>query len=154
MGVSIMPKMKYMVLLTEEEKKKLKRIISKGTTSARMIMRANVLLALDESNGRRQNEHEIAEQFHVHFQTIHTIRKCYVTSDLKTALGRKKRTTPPVPAKITGDVEAKIIALCCSETPEGRSKWSLRLLADKAVELEMIDSISYVSVGKILKKTN
>jgi hypothetical protein len=69
-------------------------------------------------------------------------------------LAEKKRDIPPVPAKITGDVEARIIALSCNEPPEGRSKWTLRLLADKAVELEIIDSISYVSIGQVLKKTN
>ena len=67
---------------------------------------------------------------------------------------RKERNTPPVPPKCTGDVEARIIELSCSEPPEGRSKWTLRLLSEKSVELKIIDSISHMQVGRILKKTN
>ena len=70
------------------------------------------------------------------------------------AVKRKERNTPPVPPKCTGDVEARIIALACSEPPEGRSKWTLRLLSEKSVELKIIDSISHMQVGRILKKTN
>lgn len=149
-----MPKVKYQVVLTESEKKKLKKIISKGKSSAKEIMHANVLLALDESSGKRLGEHDVAGQFHIHFQTVHTVKKTFATQGLDAAIGRKPRTSPPVPAKITGDVEARIIALSCSEPPEGRTKWTLRLLADKVVELEIIDSISYVSVSQVLKKTN
>ena len=118
-------------------------------------MHANVLLAADENNSKsRKSETEIAELLHVSKQTVHTIRQLYFEKGLDAALGRKKRNTPPVPAKITGDVEARIIALSCSEPPSGHSKWTLRLLADKAVELEIIDSISHVAVGQLLKKTN
>ena len=77
---------------------------------------------------------------------------CILKKGLQAALGRKKRETPPVAPKITGEVEAKIIALSCSSPPPGRSKWSLRLLADKAVELQYIDSISHEAVGRLLKK--
>lgn len=149
-----MPNNKYKVILSDSEKLKLKKIISKGTASAKMIMHANVLLALDESNGMRRSEHDIAEQFSIHFQTVHTIRKKYAMQGLDATIGRKKRETPPVAAKITGDVEARVIALSCSEPPPGHSKWTLRLLADKVVEMAIVDSISYVSVGQILKKTN
>lgn len=117
-------------------------------------MHANVLLALDESNGVRRREYDIAEQFSIHFQTVHTIRKKYATQGLDATIGRKKRETPPIAAKITGDVEARVIALSCSEPPPGHSKWTLRLLADRVVEMAIVDSISYVSVGQILKKTN
>jgi hypothetical protein len=154
MEVRVMPRIKYRVLLTEKEQKKLKEIISKGSSSAKIIMHANVLLALDESSGRRQSDQETGKQFHVHFQSVHTIRRTFAETGLEAALGRKKRMTPPVPAKITGDIEARVIALSCSEPPEGRSKWTLRLLADKVIELEIMESISYVSVGEILKKTN
>ena len=145
---------KYKVLLSTTEQQKLKKIISKGTSSAKMIMHANVLLALNESDGVRRSEHVIAEQFNIHFQTVHTIRKKYAMQGLDATIGRKKRETPPVPAKITGDVEARVIALSCSEPPPGHSKWTLRLLADKVVELAIVDSISYVSVVQLLKKTN
>jgi len=148
-----MPKVKYHVRLSKEERRTLLGIISKGAASARTIMRANVLLAADENspNGKK-SEIEIAALFNVHQQTVHTVRKEYYENGLDVALSRKKRETPPVEPKITGEVEAKIIALSCSTPPPGSSKWSLRLLADKAVELNYIDSISYVAIGKLLKK--
>lgn len=153
MGGAYMPKIRYKACLSQEERTLLLGIVSKGNTSARTIMRANVLLAADVNspNGKR-TEAEIAELFNVHPQTVHTIRKEYAEEGLSVALLRKKRETPPVEPKITGEVEAKIIALSCSVPPPGRAKWSLRLLADKAVELEYIDSISHVAVGNLLKK--
>lgn len=150
-----MPKNLYRVKLTAKERKKLLDIVSKGSASAKTIMHANILLAADEDSApRKRTENEIAEMFNVHKQTVHTIRKEFSRNGLEAALARKKRETPPVPPKITGDVEAKIIALSCSEPPDGRSRWTLRLLADKAVELNYVDSISYVAVGHLLKKTN
>ncbi len=148
-----MPKIKYRVRLSKKERTALLGIISKGTVPARTIMRANVLLAADENspNGKK-SEVEIAGLFNVHQQTVHTIRKEYSEGGLDVALSRKKRETPPVEPKITGEVEAKIIALSCSAPPPGRSKWTLRLLADKAIELEYIDSISYVAISNLLKK--
>jgi len=99
-----------------------------------------------------KSEAEIAKLFHVNRQTVHNIRKQYAGEGLTATIGRKKRETPPVEPKITGEVEAKIIALSCSTPPEGRSRWSLRLLADKSVELNFIDSISHEAVGRLLKK--
>ena len=149
-----MPMIKYRVILSDKERSKLAGIISKGTASARSIMHAHVLLAADESKGQKRSEKEIASLFLVNPQTVHTIRKTYATEGLDAAIDRKKRQTPPIQPKITGDVEAKIIALSCSEPPEGRSKWTVRLLADKVVELQIIDSISHESVFRLLKKTN
>jgi hypothetical protein len=141
------------VSLTTDEREELLSLVSKGTSSARTIMHANVLLAADENNpSGRKSEVEIAEIFHVNQQMVHTIRKKYSEDGLSGAISRKKRKTPPVEPKVTGEVEAKIIALSCSTPPEGRAKWSLRLLADKAVELEYIDSISHETVGRPLKK--
>ena len=148
-----MPKLRYHVRLSESERKTLLNMVSKGSASAKSIMHANVLLAADENGeGGRKSEAEIAQLFHVHPQTVHAIRQLYSEKGLQAALGRKKRKTPPVAPKITGEVEAKIIALSCSSPPPGRSRWSLRLLADKAVELQYIDSISYEAVGRLLKK--
>lgn len=153
--VNSMPKVKNHVRLSSTERNMLQNLISKGTATAKSIMHANVLLAADENNTKgRMSEAEIAELMHVSKQTVHTIRQLYSEKGLDAAIGRKKRDTPPVQAKITGDVEARIIALSCNEPPPGRSKWTLRLLADKAVELDIIDSISYVAVGQLLKKTN
>ena len=148
-----MPKIKNHVCLTADERSFLQNLIKKGSATAKSIMHANVLLAADENNIHgRKSEIEIAELFHVSKQTVHTIRQQYYEKGLDTAVGRKKRETPPVEPKITGEVEAKIIALCCSTPPAGRAKWSLRLLADKAVELQYIDSISHEAVGRLLKK--
>ena len=150
-----MPKIKNHVCLTDDERNTLLSLVSKGSSPAKMILHANILLAADENNIQgRTNEVAIAERFHVSKQTVHTVRQLYSEKGLKAAINRKKRDTPPVPAKITGDVEARIIAMSCSEPPQGRSKWTLRLLASKAVELEIVDSISYVAIGQVLKKTN
>jgi len=148
-----LPKVRYHVRLSDEERKTLLKMVSKGSASAKSIMHANVLLSADENaEGTKKSETEIAKLFHVHPQTVHTIRQQYSEHGLQVALGRKKRSTPPVEPKLTGEVEAKIIALSCSTPPPGRSKWTLRLLADKAVELQYIESISHVAVGRLLKK--
>jgi hypothetical protein len=118
-------------------------------------MHANVLLAADENgSGTHKNESEIAEIYHVNKQTVHAIRQKCSKNGVEAAIRRKKRKTPPVAPKITGDVQARIIAISCSQPPKGRARWSLRLLADKVVELNIIDSISHEAVGKVLKKTN
>lgn len=151
--VYAMPKAKYRVRLSPEERNVLIELISKGSAPARAIMHANVLLATDErGGGERISEAEIAKRLHVNQQTVHAIRQRYAEKGLDAAITRKERTTPPVAPKITGDVEAKIIALSCSAPPTSRAKWSLRLLADRAVELQYIDSISHEAVGRLLKK--
>lgn len=148
-----MPKMQYRVNLTVEEREGLLYIVSKGTISAKAIMHANVLLAADETRkGGKMIDEDIAELYHINRQTAQTIRRTYSEKGLDAAIKRKKRDAPPVEPKITGEVEARIIALCCSTPPEGRSKWSLRLLADKSVELEIIDSISHEAISRLLKK--
>lgn len=150
-----MPKTLYHVKLTDSERKRLTRLVENGTAPAKTILHANILLAADElHNQEHYNEKQIAKMYSVHFQTVHSVRKTFSQEGLETALGRKKRKTPPVPSKLTGELEAKIIALSCSEPPAGYSRWTLRLLADKSVELNYIDSISHVTVGSILKKTN
>lgn len=144
---------KYYVRLSADERSTLSDIVSKGSASARVIRRANVLLSADENNaGGRKSDEEIAELFLVTTQTVFNIREQYSKNGLSAAVYRKKRETPPVAPKITGDVEAKIIALSCSAPPAGRARWTLHLLADKSVELQYIDSISHESVGRLLKK--
>ncbi len=148
-----MPKVKYHVGLASDERKMLLDIVSKGEASSKTIMHAYILLAADENSGKeKKSEIEIAEQYHTTQQTVHTIRRLYSEKGLNAAIDRKKRETPPVEPKIIGEVEARIIALSCSTPPEGRSRWSLRLLADKAVELHIIDSISHEAVSRLLKK--
>jgi len=147
-----MRKKQYVVKLTEDERKKLLKIVKSGKDSAGKIARANVLLHLDESQGKAPYRSEVAKMFHMSEYNTLLLCKKYIESGLEAVLERKKRETPPVEPKVTGDVEARIIALSCSEAPEGYSRWTLRLLADKSVELNIIDSISHNTVGQVLKK--
>ena len=149
-----MPSYKYVIELSDADREMLNDIVSKGTSSARTILRANILLASDKNGKRYMTVAEISEVYHTTPTTVQNVRTSYCEKGLDATINRKKRETPPVPAKITGDIEAKAIALACSNPPEGYSKWSLRLLADQTVELGYIDEISYVSVMRILKKTN
>ena len=149
-----MPSIKYVIELSAEEKAKLMELVSKGKSPARTILRANILLASDKENEKYMTISEISKAYHTTPTTVKNVRASYCEKGLEATINRKKRETPPLPAKVTGEVEAHIIALACGEPPEGYSKWSLRLLAERTVELGYIDSISHVTVSTILKKTN
>lgn len=149
-----MPIVKYLIELPEKDRKKLSSIISKGQSPAKTILRANILLASDKNNPKHLTVSEIANALNTTTTAVQKVRTLYANHGLDKTINRKKRTTPPVPAKITGETEAKIIALACSTPPEGRTRWTLRLLSERIVELEIVDSISYVQVGRVLKKTN
>ena len=144
----------YPVVLTQDEAVTLKEIVSKGVSSAKEILHANILLATNDARVPKLTVAQAAQNLNTTATTVQIIRKNYATGGLDAALKRKKRETPPVAPKITGDVEAHVVALACGESPQGYSKWSLRLLASKVVELGYIDDISHVSVGSILKKHN
>jgi len=142
------------IMLKGEERKKLEEFAKKGVHNAHLITRAKVILKLDRSNKR---EHlritRISEEVELSRQAIYNIRDAFLKSpDIETFLRRKQRETPPVEPKITGEVEAKIIATACSKAPEGYARWTVRLLANKVVELGFIDSISFKSVQMVLKK--
>lgn len=148
-----MPKMKYHVILPLEERALLLNLISKGDSKTKVIMHAHVLLSADENNPEgKQSIRKIAELFHITLQTVHTIRKNYVENGLDSALYRKTRETPVRKIKVTGDLEAKVIALSCSVPPEGYSKWTLRLLRDQVIELGYVKNISHTTLGTLLKK--
>ena len=149
-----MPSLKYVIELSAEDKAKLTDIVTKGKSPARMILRANILLASDRSNEKYMTASEISKVYHTTPITVQNVRTSYCEKGLEATINRKKRETPPVPAKVTGEVEAHVVALACGEPPEGYCKWTLRLLADKTVELGYIDSISHVTISTILKKTN
>lgn len=149
---------KLTIVLSLDERKDLLDVVKKGKSSATVIRRANVILMSDSSEGEKKTEEEIASSLNISRQTIHNIKVKYL-SGVKEAhatekISRKKRETPPVEPKIDGEIEAKIIALACSTPPEGRTKWTLRLLSERSVQLEIVDSISHTQVGRILKKTN
>jgi transposase len=147
-----MKKKVYIVRLSEEEKKQLKEVIRKGKHPARQITRAHLLLALD-AGGTEITVREIAQRYQCGTGLVSTVAKQYVQEGLQRVITRKQRETPPVPKIATGEVEAKIIALSCSEPPEGRSRWTLRLLEEKVVELGIVPKISDTTIRDVLKKT-
>ena len=149
-----MPSIKYVIELSNQEKVRLMEIVKKGNSPARTILRANILLASDKQNDKYMTVSEIANAYRTTPTTVQTVRASYCKKGLEATITRKKRETPPIPAKVTGEVEAHIIALACGQPPEGYSKWTLRLLANKTVELGYIESISHVTVSTILKKMN
>ena len=149
-----MPSIKYVIELSNQEKIRLMEIVKKGNSPARTILRANILLASDKQNDKYMTVSEIANAYRTTPTTVQTVRASYCKKGLEATITRKKRETPPIPAKVTGEVEAHVIALACGQPPEGYSRWTLRLLADKTVELGYIESISHVTVSNILKKTN
>ena len=151
-----MAKTKKKIVLSSEQRTKLVAFISHGSKSVRLTRRAQIILALDTSTGHLPlHDEQIASTYQVSRQTIQVVKDAFLRSpSLESFLQRKKRTTPPVAPKVTGDVEAHIIALCCSSPPKGYSRWTVRLLADKYVELGIIDSISPMTINRTLKKTN
>lgn len=144
---------KYIVRLSEEEKARLEAIVGRGRASAYKIRHAHILFKAD-ANGPDWPDEKIARAFLIHPNTVGAIRQRYVEQGLEAALGRRKRLSPPNAPKFDGEAEARLIALRCSSPPEGHVRWTLRLLADKAVELEIVDSASYETVRQTLKKTS
>ena len=142
--------------LSAEMRSELEKFAGTGKRSVKLVNRAKIILELDEANGRKPlTQTKIAEKIGVDRRTVNDAKKAFLVADSVTAfLQRKKRETPPVQPKITGDVEAHIIALACSPVPEGCAKWTVRLLADKSVDLDYVDSISFKSVQRLLKKHN
>lgn len=144
---------KYRVKLTNRERKYLKKLTTTGKESARKLNRARILLLSDEANPEAaESDPEIARILGVSSATVTRIRQRFIEEGLRPALNEKPR--PGAPPKFSGKERAEITALACSDPPEGHGRWSLRLLADKLVELELIESISYKTVGEVLKKTN
>ena len=147
-----MGKRKYLVKLTEKQRQQLLDLIRAGDRKARQLTRARVLLLADEHRHPRSlSDAHIADLLHVSRATIHRIRQRFVTLGLSSALEEQPR--PGRPNVFCSRDAAHITALACSDPPEGHGRWSLRLLADKAVELEYVESISYVTVFNMLKKT-
>ena len=142
--------------LSQEMRRKLEKFCTTGNHSVKAVSRAKIILELDESNGRKPLKQEaIAEKIGVSRQAVNDAKKTFLASDsVSEFLKRKKRETPPVEPKVTGELEAHIIAMACSKVPEGFEKWTLRLIAEKCVELNYIDSLSHMSVSRVLKKIN
>jgi len=147
-------KKKYIVTLTEEERQTLRAMLSRGKAAARKLMHARILLKADVSpGGPGWKDDAIAEGLDVGRATVERIRKRFLEEGLPAALERRKSRRQYQRA-LDGDGEAHLVALACQEPPEGRSRWTLRLLADQMVALDYVDQLSYQTVRRTLKKTN
>lgn len=150
-----MPRPKeHVVTLAAGERAKLTRVVSRGTHPARMITRARILLELDESDGPASDRRVVAERAGVSEGTVYLVAKRFTESsgDVEEVIGRRKRVSPPVPAKVTGDVEARVIALACTKPPEGYDRWSLRLLEKHVVLTDGLPPLDHSTIGRVLKK--
>ncbi len=146
---------RYKVTLQADERAALEAIARKGSHRSRKVIHALILLNCDEGacNRRRVRGEDVAEVLKVSMRTLDRVKKRFVEEGLETVLsGRPRRRR--YRRKADGELEARLVALSCSEPPKGYSQWSLRLLADRAVELQYIDSISHETVRRVLKKTN
>jgi hypothetical protein len=145
---------KYVVQLTGEERAGLQRLVGAGKAAARKILHAHVLLQADqEPHGPGWPDQQICQALSVHPNTVAGIRQRFVEQGLEAALNRKKQDGPSRQPKLDGQAEAHLIALRCGPPPEGRRSWTLQLLADKLVALKIVDSVSYETVRRTLKKT-
>ena len=143
------------IKLSAEQRKELEKFIKTGVHSAKLIKRAEIVLLLDTSESaiKTVTFEEISRRLGISVTTITKVKKdFFAAKDVRAFLQRKKRDKPPVEPKITGEVEARIIALACSEVPAGCARWTVRLIANKSVELQIIDSISFKSVQRLFKK--
>jgi len=145
---------RYTVKLTQSEVGELHSIINKGSHTAQTFRTAYILLNCDEGDfSEKVTNEQISKILKVGMRTVDRIKKKFVEEGFEGTLERQP-TTREYDIKVDGDLEAKLVSLCCSEPPSGFAKWSLRLLADKLIELKYIDYISHVTVGSVLKKMN
>jgi transposase len=144
---------KYVVTLTEKEREGLQELVARGKTQGYRIKHAQVLLKLDEcAENQEWTYNRIQEAYRITPSTISQLAKRFVHEGMESALGRKEQLNRH--RKIDGNVEAHIVALACSQAPEGRERWTLQLIADELVRLEIVESISDTAVLNTLKKTN
>jgi transposase len=147
-------KKKYIVTLTEVERQMLQAMLSRGKAAARKLVHARILLKADASSGGPAlRDDQIAEDLEVGRATVERVRKEFVEEGLDAALERRQPRRQYV-RTLDGDGEAHLIALACSKAPEGRSRWTLRLLAGRMVQLEYAEQVCYQTVRRTLKKTS
>jgi transposase len=143
---------KYIVRLTDEERNRLRSVVKKLKGSSQKVRRAQMLLKAD-ADGPNWPDRQIAEAFSCRTKTVENVRQKFVTEGFDASLNRKKRDSPPRAKLLDGEQEARMIALRLGKPPKGYANWSLRLLAEKVVELEIVESISYETIRRTLKKT-
>ena len=147
-------KKKYIVTLTEEERQTLQTMLSRGKAAARKLMHARILLKADaREGGPNWSDDAIAEGLEAGRATVERVRKQFVEEGFEAALERRP-SRREYRRKLDGDGEAHLVALACQQPPEGRSRWTLRLLADRMVQLEYVDAVSKDTVARVLKKTS
>ena len=144
---------RYIVRLTPEEREELENLVRKGKTLAYRIRHANILLAADD-DGPGWSDEKAAKAFRCHQNTVRNVRQRFVEQGFEAALDRKKQEAPSRKRILDGEKEARLFAIACSKPPAGRAKWTLRLLADTLVTLEVVDAISKDTVQRTLKKTS
>ena len=148
------------VVLSPAEREKLTKLVRTGSHPAQQVRRARILLELDENDPDRSGpvpfQEVIAERAGVSVDTVQKTARAYAErgSDVEATIRRKKRQTPPVEPKVTGEVEARLIALACSAPPEGRARWSLRLLEKHVALIEDLPDLDHTTIGRVLKKRN
>ena len=146
---------KYIVRLTGSEREELQSLVKKGKAAARKQLRARILLMADQGDfGSAASDEEICETQLTSLRTVERLRRRLVEEGLPEALENKRLDVPRRPPKLDGRQEAKLITICCSNPPVGRSRWTLRLLGERLVELEVVDSICHETVRQVLKKTS
>jgi transposase len=143
---------KYVVRLAPEERSELEALVRKGRTQAYRIKHANILLAVD-ADGPHWTDDQTAQAFRCHRNTVSNVRQRFVEGGFEAALERKKQERPSRTPILDGEGEARLIAIACSPPPQGRARWTLKMLADRLVELEVVESISGQTVRRRLKKT-
>jgi hypothetical protein len=151
-----MPRKKYVVKLEKAEREEIEKFIkstSKKNTPQCKI-HARILLYLDENGEDRLTPEQTAQKCKLHKDNVYKIRKQFCTEGIERVHNRKKRETPPIQPKVTGEVEAHIIAIACSTAPEGKKAWTLQMIADKVVLDGAVDSLGKDSVRRVLKKRN
>ena len=141
---------KYVVTLSDKERKELRQMVRRGTAAARKLSRGRILLKADELAG--WTDVAIANAFDVGVRTVERLRQRFVEQGLEACLN--PITQPRTPRIVDGEVEAHVVALACSEPPDGYHRWTLRLLAGRMVELDYVETISHETVRQTLKKTN
>jgi transposase len=147
---------KWPVRLAARDRDELVRVTTTGVHPASMIMRARVLLALDTSTGEVDKKEVIAARVGVSGETLRLVAKRFAETggDIWATIERKQREHPPVPSPVTGEVEARLIALACSQPPAGYARWSLRLLEKHVALTEGIPDLDHSTIGRVLKKRN
>ena len=146
---------KFIVELDDQERARLSALISKGKSPAKVILKARILLKADQAEGGPSwLDAEIVTALDTNLTMVSRVRETLVTEGLDAVLTRKKRATPPIQPIFDGAAQAQLIALACTEPPPGYARWTIRLLAEKVVEMEIVPAAHFNTVGRALKKTN